>query len=283
MGNRVLGNLIGVDVSGEIPLRNDMQGIALRSEGNTIGGHEAGAGNVIASNGMEGIDTTGDGNRVLGNAIGTNMDGALGLGNGRNGVRIYAGDDNEIGDRLGASMNTIAYNGSDGVAIVDSVTGNVASSNTVVRNLIFVNGTSRDDLGIDLADDDVTENDRRDGDAGPNGLQNHPVVTEADAAAGTVAWTFEGEPGTSYRLEFYGSTLCDGSGNGEGQRYLGSYNVETNGDGLAPGITATASPPAAGDHLTMTATRKTSTGPFPNPIATQLHETSEFSPCRVVG
>ena len=42
VGNRVLGNLIGVDVSGEIPLRNDMQGIALLSELNTIGGHEAG-------------------------------------------------------------------------------------------------------------------------------------------------------------------------------------------------------------------------------------------------
>ncbi len=285
VGNRVLGNLIGVDVSGEIPLRNDMQGIALESELNTIGGHEAGAANVIASNGFEGIDIVGDGNRVLGNAIGTNMDGALGLGNGRNGVRIVAGDDNEIGDRLGASMNTIAYNGSDGVAIVDSVAGNVASSNTVVRNLIFVNGTSRDDLGIDLADDDVTENDRRDGDAGPNGLQNHPVVTAADAADGTVAWTFEGERRTSYRLDFYASTLCDGSGNGEGRRYLGSANVETDGDGLAPGITTTATPPAAGDHVTMTATRKTSTstGPFPDPIATQLHETSEFSPCVEAG
>ena len=285
VGNRVLGNLIGVDASGEIPLRNDMNGIALRSERNTIGGHETGAGNVIASNAMEGIDITGNDNRVLGNAIGTNMDGALGLGNGRNGVRIQAGDNNEIGDWLGASMNTIAYNGSNGVAIVDSSAGNVASSNTVVRNLIFVNGTSRDDLGIDLADDGVTGNDRRDGDTGPNSLQNHPIVTATSVLSGTVTWRLEGEPSTSHRLEFYASTLCDSSGNGEGKRYLGSTNVETDGDGLAAGTAQTTTPPAAGDRVTMTATRKTSSspGPFPDPIDTQLHETSEFSPCRLVG
>jgi hypothetical protein len=88
-------------------------------------------------------------------------------------------------------MNTIAYNGEDGIAIEDSATGN-----TVVRSLIFVNGTSSDDLGIDLAADGVTGNDRQDGDTGPNELLNHPVVTAADATDGTVDWTLEGLPST---------------------------------------------------------------------------------------
>ena len=289
-GNQVLGNLIGVDHSGAVPLRNGSQGgypgIAISSaDANTIGGQAPGAGNVIAANAGNGLEISGDRNLVLGNAIGTNMSGALGLGNGRNGVQILAGDANDIGNALGASMNTIAYNGEDGVAISNSAAGNTAASNTVVRNLIFVNGTSIDDLGIDLAADGVTENDREDGDAGPNDLLNHPLVTAAHAADGTVDWTLEGLPSTRYRLEFYASPICDGSGSGEGQHYLGHVNIATDPDGLAAGTAATTTPSAPGDYVAMTATRTTFTvtGPIPTPFTTELHETSEFSPCEVAG
>jgi hypothetical protein len=44
------------------------------------------------------------------------------------------------------------------------------------------------------------------------------------------------------------------------------------------GTTPTATPPAAGDHVTMTATRSTFTGLFP--LTSVVHETSEFSPCQ---
>ena len=93
VGNRVLGNLIGTDESGAVPLGNGstfgLDGILITgSDANTIGGHEPGAGNVIAANTGDGVEIWGDRNLVLGNAIGTNMDGALGLGNGRYGVHI---------------------------------------------------------------------------------------------------------------------------------------------------------------------------------------------------
>jgi hypothetical protein len=279
VGNRVLGNLIGTDHSGAVPLGNSttlgVPAILLSwADASTIGGHEPGAGNVIAANGGDGIQVSGDANQIRGNAIGTNMDGDLGLGNGRNGIEIIGGNQNEIGDPLGASMNTIAYNGEDGISVEGA-----ATENTVVRNLIFVNGTGTDDLGIDLAGDGVTANDREDGDSGPNELQNHPVVTAADATDGTVDWTLEGVPSTDYRLEFYASPICDGSGSGEGRHYLGVVSTTTDGDGLAAGTAATITPPAAGDYVAMTATRKTSTSPLPSPATTVQHETSEFSPC----
>ena len=280
VGNRVLGNLIGTDESGAVPLGNGstfgLDGILIvGSDANTIGGHEPGAGNVIAANTGAGVKIYGDRNLVLGNAIGTNMDGALGLGNGSHGVHINTGEYNEIGSASGASMNTIAFNGEDGVAIEGTSPGN-----TLVRNLIFVNGTSDDDVGIDLALDGATANDIDDVDSGPNDLLNHPLVTAVNVRAGTVSWTLDGLADTSYRLEFYTSRFCDGSGSGEAQRYLGSVNVNTGSKDVVRGTTATATPPAIGDHVTMTATRRTSTGIFPIPSV--LHETSEFSPCHEV-
>ena len=128
VGNRVLGNLIGTDESSAVPLGNGsalgLRGIVITgSDANTIGGHEPGAGNVIAANTGDGVWISGTGNSVLGNAIGTNLDGALGLGNGGNGVHIYNGERNNVGDESGKSMNTIAYNGEDGVAIEGTAPG----------------------------------------------------------------------------------------------------------------------------------------------------------------
>jgi hypothetical protein len=104
-------------------------------------------------------------------------------------------------------MNTIAYNGEDGVAIEGT-----APANTLVRNLIFVNGTSTDDVGIDLDADGVTANDGDDVDSGPNDLLNHPLITAVDTAAGTVGWTLDGLESTNYRLEFYASRSATAPG-----------------------------------------------------------------------
>jgi hypothetical protein len=261
VGNRVLGNLIGTDRTATVALGNGstfgLQGIVLAgANDSTIGGHQEGAGNGIAAN----------------------MNGDPGLGNSGNGIQIVAGDRNRIGDAFGVSMNTISYNVQDGVVIEGS-----AAQNTVIRNLIFANGTGADDLGIDLAADGVTDNDREDADTGPNDLLNHPLVSSADAAAGTIDWGLRGLPSTGYRLEFYAGPVCNASGTGEGQWYLGAVNVTTDSEGQATGTTAPATSPAAGDHITMTATRRTVAGPVPGPLSAEFHETSEFSPCEVAG
>ena len=72
-GNRVQGNLIGTDVTGKAALGNGIDGVSLEAGAfdNTIGGLEAGVGNVIAFNGGDGVflfDAS-TGNAVLSNAI----------------------------------------------------------------------------------------------------------------------------------------------------------------------------------------------------------------------
>jgi hypothetical protein len=56
-GNQVMGNYIGTQANGVSPLGNAMQGVYLNNSagGNTIGGIDAGAGNVIAFNGDAGV------------------------------------------------------------------------------------------------------------------------------------------------------------------------------------------------------------------------------------
>jgi hypothetical protein len=78
-GNEIQGNLIGTTSSGRTLLPNaDLAVFAAvtlsRASGNTIGGKEPGAGNVISSNATEVVLIEGEGadnNRVLGNWIGT--------------------------------------------------------------------------------------------------------------------------------------------------------------------------------------------------------------------
>jgi hypothetical protein len=57
-GNMVLGNYIGTDKDGSLPLGNGSQGVIISTgaSGNTIGGTSAGAGNIISGNNGAGIE-----------------------------------------------------------------------------------------------------------------------------------------------------------------------------------------------------------------------------------
>jgi len=73
-GNIVQGNLIGLNASGAGPLPNVQQGIGLNNaKGNTIGGTQPGAANVIAFNNGPGVQVVqGSGNSIRGNSIFSN-------------------------------------------------------------------------------------------------------------------------------------------------------------------------------------------------------------------
>jgi hypothetical protein len=83
----IQGNYIGVDVSGNVALPAAIDGVAIGSNGNTIGGSAAGAGNVIVAISNDNIGLRqGSNNIVEGNLIGTNATGTAALGGVNQGI-----------------------------------------------------------------------------------------------------------------------------------------------------------------------------------------------------
>jgi titin len=85
-GSTVQGNFIGTDVSGARDLGNSKMGLLIDdSPGNTIGGTDAAARNIISGNGLVGLELANagaTGNVVQGNFIGLDVSGLRRLGNG---------------------------------------------------------------------------------------------------------------------------------------------------------------------------------------------------------
>ncbi len=210
---------------------------------------------IIGNFAGAGIQISGTGSVVTGSYIGT--DGVNAQPNGI-GVEIL-GSDNRIGGTVGGSGNLIINNTGPGVLVDDGGLPGAAVNNAILGNTIFGNGG----LGIDLSPAGATPNDAGDTDDGPNNLQNFPVITTA--TPGGVTGTLASAPGTTYRIEFYRNSACDPSTYGEGENYLDSLNVTTDGAGDASFSISTL-PLIAGDFLTVTATGSND-------------DTSEFSEC----
>ena len=242
-GNLVQGNFIGTDITGTAALGNiHGSGVLINESADT-----SVLDNVISSNGasgvhIEGIDATG--NVVQGNFIGTDITGTAALGNRGAGV-IILGALNTVGGTTAPAGNIIAFNGDQGVS-VSAGTGNAILSNAIFSNEL---------LGIALGEPSrVTANDAGDRDTGANNLQNFPVLTSAAAGDSAIAGTLNSTANTLFRLEFFANAVCDPSGHGEGETFLGSTTVTTNGAG---DIRFTATLPGmvrAGHFLTATAT-----------------------------
>ena len=142
--------------------------------------------------------------------------------------------------------------------------------NRIRRNLISANGSTANDLGIDLGGDGVTPNDHGDGDTGPNDLQNFPFLVSAvrGTTATNVKVTLNSHPNTKYVLDFFSNLACDPSGHGEGAVVLKTAKVTTGAKGNFAGVVKLPLQPK-GRFIAATAT-----DPAGN--------TSEFSACRVV-
>ncbi len=249
--NLVQGNLIGTSANGTAGLGNDSSGVAITESTNSaIGGTVAGAGNVISGNGLEGVRINADtstGNQVRGNKIGTRADGSTPLPNSSDGVLILnAANNNPIGGAANEG-NIIAFNSGAGVK-VETGTGNSIQSNS-----IFSNGR----LGIDLGTTGVTPNDLGDADTGANDLQNFPVLTLSNGAAGggvNVQGTLNSTASSTFTLHFYANASCDASGNGEGQTFLGSATATTAANGNATFNVTVSGSASPGQAITATAT-----------------------------
>ncbi|HEY94258.1 MAG TPA: hypothetical protein G4O15_04920 [Dehalococcoidia bacterium] len=144
--NSILGNIIGTDISGTVPLGNT-DGIRItNAHDNIIGGTIDIAGNLISGNDVFGIVITGvnaTGNRVLGNYIGTNYSGSSILGNGTTGILIdSSASENVIGGSTPGAGNLISGNGLRGIHIA-----NGSSYNQAQGNFIGTDVTGTIDLG----------------------------------------------------------------------------------------------------------------------------------------
>ena len=237
--NKIEGNFIGTDANGTADVGNKGAGIAIyiQSTGNTIGGEDPADRNLISGNDFGGVILNSSGNLLENNLIGTDKNNsATGLGNGLRGVGVFFA---------------------------------LGTGNSILSNSIFSNGG----LGIELNNDGVTPNDGKDGDTGPNNLQNFPVLssaTKSPAGYTTIVGSLKSTPRKVFTIQFFSSPQADPSGFGEGKEFLGELNVKTSRKGTVSFKFITLEDVAAGEVVTATAT------------AFSTGDTSEFSAARTV-
>lgn len=233
--NIVDSNFIGTDITGLQDRGNLHDGVYI-GEGaryNTV------ADNLISGNDFEGVCIVGYAeanppvnthhNMVVSNLIGLNRNLAI-LPNSRDGVsvgiygNIYQGgyaNDNII------SHNQIAHNGRNGIMVWEHFSSNNnADQNRFSQNIIY----SNNNLGIDLANNNVTLNDPGDLDNGANQELNFPLITSAQYSAGltTIQGTVDiGMNPTSAIIELYKANP-DPAGYGEGTFFLTAVSPSSN-------------------------------------------------------
>ena len=208
-GTMVKGNLIGTNAAGTAVFENSSYGIFLNDTTNTtVGGPNAGDGNLIAGGGYAGIYVAGclggppscsspaDGNVIQGNHIGVGFDGVTDLGSAGPGIGIAQSSNTTIGGAAAGEGNVIAYN-AIGIDIYDSI----APGNAILGNAIYAN----DGLGIDLGGSGLSLNDTGDVDSGANLQQNFPQITAVTPgfATATIDGTLDAQPSTTHRIEVF--------------------------------------------------------------------------------
>lgn len=269
--NLVENNFIGTTPNGRNARGNVGGGIEIKSNGNDIGGTAERARNVISGNGSNDNGTFGgiriasaENNSIAGNTVGLARGRNAPIPNIGNGVEVIGGsEDNIVGPTNGG--NEIAFNSGHGVFVENRTPVSLSLQNTIRGNAIY----SNDGLGIELAGDlppsmiGPDANDILDVDTGPNNHQNYPILTSA-IVSGTVDGTLESMANMDYIVEIFVNDSCDPSGHGEGQTFLDSDLVQTDGSGQGNVSFALSAP--VGSFITATAT---------DPVG----NTSEFSPC----
>ncbi|HEY2802625.1 MAG TPA: CSLREA domain-containing protein [Actinomycetota bacterium] len=121
----VSGNFVGTDSSGTAAIPNTTGLEVFSAIGNTIGGTDPGAGNLISGNTNAGLSftdsfslTTTVNNVVQGNLIGTDVTGAAKLANGTGISMDGVPNSSTIGGTTPAARNVISGNTGDGISLL---------------------------------------------------------------------------------------------------------------------------------------------------------------------
>lgn len=250
---------VGLDPTGVTRLGNLGNGIEIAfGVGNRIGGSGASQGNRIEGNSRFGLYIQGGNSRIEGNTVvhnGFTVD-SFSLPYG--GIFIE-GSANHVGGSSAAHANLIQDNHGTGIVVSSG------DRNSVLGNSIFENSR----YGIDLLPGvGPTLNDTLDSDFGPNNLQNFPVIDSVDFAQPSpeLYGHLVSTPSTTFEIQLFANVECDPLDYGEGERFLISLDVTTDGQGVAQFGPIALAGLTESDYLTATAT-----DPDGN--------TSEFSRC----
>ncbi len=255
-GNTVIGNLIGVDVTGTYALGNYQNGIQIGAQGgknsvdyNQIGGVLPNEGNIISGNCENGILITyySENNSVQGNVIGASSL-LTPLPNGKNGVEISCASKNGIGADSSSAGNIIAFNQKFGVQVSCDQKEKESHCNFILTNSIYQNNQG----GIELGDCS-------------RHCQKSPQLEEATLSGtqiivnGSLSGVCPGE----YLIQIFQSV------NGQGKLFLGEERVTVKKRECKTSFQFTVNAIPAGNSITATATGIQSSGNF--------EATSEFS------
>ena len=133
--NDVQGNVIGLDITGQVALPNGTGVFINNGSNNTIGGADPLAANVISGNTGRGVVVEdGGSNSVVNNLIGTNIDGDTVVGNGNTGVAVEFSTNNVIdGNTIGGNATGISLFAFD-----------FPIATTVQRNFVGTNANGTD-------------------------------------------------------------------------------------------------------------------------------------------
>ena len=246
--NQVVGNFVGTDVTGTKPLGNQAAGIH-------VGGPHIVTGNVIAASGL-GINVDTPNSVIQGNFIGTDATETFDLGNRSGGITIASTGTIVVGGTGPGDGNVIAHNGNG-----DDISGGIFIRGpfvTVRGNRIFDNRP----LGIHFltVPGGVTPNDPGDADIGVDGLtlQNFPIITSVVPGATTthIVGSLNSTPAQTFDIDLFASSACPRHPHDylQGETYLDSFQVTTDGFGDAAFVRDVPFVLAAGQPVTATAT-----------------------------
>lgn len=143
-GNVIAGNKIGTNVSGTLAVPNYSGVILSTASGNTIGGTQTGAGNLISGNTYDGVHIvmTSTLNSLMGNSIGTDLTGQAAIPNPTGILIGSSSSNNTVGGSAAGSGNLVSGNSWVGIQIQRSAT----VGNRILGNKIGTNPTGSSPL-----------------------------------------------------------------------------------------------------------------------------------------
>ncbi|MFN2384919.1 MAG: hypothetical protein ABR576_01295 [Thermoanaerobaculia bacterium] len=152
-GSVLLDNRIGTNAAGSAALGNGAAGVlVLNSSGNRIGATAAGeVGNLVSGNG-DGIRLSGtlaSHNTVASNRIGTDVPGALDLGNLGDGIALIGANGTNVVS--GTQLQVISGNGGNGITIASAASGNWVAGNRIGTDVTGSLDLGNDSDGVEIS------------------------------------------------------------------------------------------------------------------------------------